>query len=429
MTPLAVQALLQVANAQHELSTGHAIIASIIKLLIIFTVWMVTVALLTLAERRIAGWIQDRQGPNRVGPQGILQPAADGLKNLMKEETEPANAYMPIFRLAPAISFIPALIAWAVIPFAAPWPSPWGLVPMVLTDLPIGYLYILAVSSLGAYGLILAGWSSANKYALLGGLRASAQLISYEVALGMSVIPVLLLTGNVTLSSFVETQAAGGFNWNILNLTMGFFIFIVAAFAETNRLPFDMPEAESELIAGYHTEYSSMKFSMFMISEFAAMLTISSLMVTLFFGGWDIPFTSWDNVAPWSTAKTLATLAVFVLKTGFFIFTFMWVRWTLPRFRYDQLMALGWRVMIPLAMAYMVIIAVAVLVLDRVGLSAGPGQAVALFGLNLVLLVGMFFIFDRGRLISPAAARVSPSELARLRSVALRPPTTAEARD
>jgi NADH-quinone oxidoreductase subunit H len=429
MPPLLFSGLLQVANAQHPLSTGHSIVASIVKLLIIFTVWLVTVALLTLAERRIAGWIQDRQGPNRVGPQGILQPAADGLKNFMKEETEPANAYRPIFLLAPAASFIPALVAWAVIPFAAPWPSPWGLVDMVLSDLPIGYLYVLAVSSLGAYGLILAGWSSNNKYALLGGLRASAQLISYEIALGMSIIPILLLTGNVTLSSFVESQAAGGFNWNILNLTVGFFIFVVAAFAETNRLPFDMPEAESELVAGYHTEYSSMKFSMFMISEFAAMLTISCLMVTLFFGGWDIPFTTWDNVAPWSTAKTLATLAAFMLKTGFFLFTFIWVRWTLPRFRYDQLMALGWRIMLPLAMAYIIIIAAAVLVLDSVGLRGGPGQAMALFGLNLVLLLVLFFIFDRGRLISPATARVGPTELARLRGAAQRATATAEAGD
>lgn len=425
----AALALQQAAHFQAPPSTGHSILLSILKMLVIFGIWLVTVAMLTLAERRVAAWIQDRQGPNRVGPQGLLQPAADGLKNFMKEETEPANAYRPIFLLAPALSFIPALIAWAVIPFAAPLPTPWGLMDMVLTDLPIGYLYILAVSSLAAYGLVLAGWSSNNKYALLGGLRASAQLVSYEISLGMSIIPIVLLAGNVTLSRIVELQAAGGFNWNILNLTFGFFIFFIAAYAETNRLPFDLPEAESELVAGFHTEYSSMKFSMFMISEYAAMLTMSCLMVTLFFGGWDIPFTTWDNVAPWSVWKTLATLAVFLLKTGFFLFTYMWVRWTLPRFRYDQLMALGWKVMLPLALLYIVIVAFAVIALDVLGLTAGPVQAMALFALNLVLLFGMFFIFDRGRLISPAQARISPAELARLREVARRAALAGEAGD
>jgi len=417
---LLISAFMQVAEPQGNLTTGHSIILSLVKLLVIFSIWMVTVAMLTLAERRVAAWIQDRHGPNRVGPQGLLQPAADGIKNFMKEETEPSGAYRPIFLLAPALSFIPALIAWAVIPFAAPLPTPWGLMDMVLADLPIGYLYILAVSSLAAYGLVLAGWSSNNKYALLGGLRASAQLVSYEVSLGMSIIPIILLGGNVTLSRIVELQTAGGFNWNILNLTFGFFIFFIAAYAETNRLPFDLPEAESELVAGFHTEYSSMKFSMFMIAEYAAMLTMSCFMVTLFFGGWDIPFTRWDNVAPWSVWKTLATLAAFLLKTGFFLFTYMWVRWTLPRFRYDQLMALGWKVMLPLALFYIVVVAFAVIALDNFGVSAGPTQAMMLFALNLVLLFGMFYILDRGRLISPAQGRVSAAELARLRDVARR---------
>ena len=427
MHSLAVAALLQLADPQRPPTTGHSVIASIVKLLVIFVVWLVTVAMLTLAERRISAWIQDRQGPNRVGPGGLLQPAADGLKNFMKEETEPADAYRPIFLLAPALSFIPALIAWAVIPFAAPLPTPWGLIDMTLADLPIGYLYILAVSSLGAYGLVLAGWSSNNKYAMLGGLRASAQLVSYEIALGMSVIPVVLLTGNVTLAAIVKQQAFG--TWNVFTLTISFFIFIVAAFAETNRLPFDLPEAESELVAGYHTEYSSMKFSMFMIAEYAAMLTMSCLMVTLFFGGWDIPFTLWDNIAPWSWAKTLVTLLVFLLKTGFFLFSYIWVRWTLPRFRYDQLMAIGWRVMLPLALAYIVVIATAVLVLDAIGVPPGWMQSLALFVLNLVLVVLVFFVLDRGRLVSASSSRIGQAELTRLRESARRSTLSPEAGD
>ena len=418
MTALhAIPALLQVADPQRAPTTGTYIVFAIAKLLILFTVLLVTVAMITLMERKVAAWIQDRIGPNRLGPGGLLQPAADGLKNLMKEETEPGGAYRPIFVLAPALSFIPALIAWAVIPIAAPLPTPWGLLDMVVADLPIGYLFLVAVSSLGAYGITLAGWSSNNKYALLGGLRAAAQLVSYEIALGMSIIPVLMLAGNVSLHAIVQQQAVGA--WNAVNLTLASFVFITAAFAETNRLPFDLPEAESELVAGYHTEYSSMKFSMFMIAEFAALITMSALMATLFFGGWDVPFTLWDNVPPWSWAKTLVTLLMFVMKTGFFVFTFMWIRWTLPRFRYDQLMALGWRVLLPVMLGYIVIIAAALLGLQAAGIAQGTiWHGLALFLLNIVLLVLVFGIFDRGRLISPSGGRVSDAELARLRGVA-----------
>src|SRR5258705_5857610 len=274
------------------------IIASAIKVFIVFNLLLVGVALLTLLERRVCAWMQDRLGPNRVGPEGLLQPAADGLKNLLKEETLPANADRLLFMLAPAIAFIPALLTIAVVPFGAPLPTPWGEVPLVVADLPVGFLYILAISSLGVYGIVLAGWSSNNKYSLLGGLRASAQMISYEIALGMSTVAVLLLSGNVSLSAVVAGQQQSLLTWNVFPLGLACFIFLVAAFAETNRLPFDLPEAEGELIAGYHTEYSAMKFSLFYIAEYSNMVTASALMATLFFGGWDVPFTTWDNTPP-----------------------------------------------------------------------------------------------------------------------------------
>jgi NADH-quinone oxidoreductase subunit H len=249
-------------------------------------------------------------------------------------------------------------------------------------------------------------------------------MVSYEISMGMSVIPVLLLVGNVTLSSVIQQQATS--LWNVATLTVAFFIFLVAAFAETNRLPFDLPEAESELVAGYHTEYSAMKFSLFFIAEYANMVTASALISTLFFGGWDVPFTLWDNSLPYSGWKTLATLAMFVLKVLFFLFFFMWIRWTLPRFRYDQLMSLGWRFMLPLALAYIVIIAGATLALDMAGLARGTTFGLALFALNLVLVVLLFFWLDRGRVISPASARVRASEIERLRAVHRRSPLAAQ---
>ena len=374
------------------------LVSSAIKVFVVFNVIMVGVALLTLAERRICAWMQDRLGPNRVGPQGIFQPAADGLKNFLKEETSPAMADKTLFTLAPIVSFVPALLTFGVIPFASPLPTKWGPVPMVVADLPVGFLYILAISSLGVYGIVLAGWASNNKYALLGGLRASAQMISYEIALGMSTIAVLLLAGNVTLSQVIVQQQAGA--WFVIPLTLAFVIFFISALAETNRLPFDLPEAEAELIAGYHTEYSAMKFSMFYIAEYSNMVTASALMATLFFGGWDIPFTSWDSGDP-TVLKTLATLAVFGAKTLFFLFTYIWIRWTLPRFRYDQLMALGWKVLLPLALIYITILAVAIWYLRvQLGWDYGPGLDWTLGGLNLVLLVLLVWWLDRGRIVS-----------------------------
>jgi len=408
-------ALLQAATPGSEPHVIPFFVFTLLKLIAVFTVYMVGVALLTLAERKISAWIQDRHGPNRVG-KGWLQPAADGVKNFVKEETYPAAANIPLFVLAPALAFIPALVTWAVIPFAAPWDSPWGRIEMVLAPLPVGFLFILAISSLGVYGIVLAGWSSNNKYALLGGLRSSAQMISYEIAMGMSTIPVLLLSGNVTLSKIVNQQAFE--TWNVLNLTIAFFIFLVAAFAETNRLPFDLPEAESELIAGYHSEYSAMKFSLFFIAEYANMVTASALMATLFFGGWDIPFTLRDNLAPHTGLKTLLTLGFFGAKVLFFVFLYMWIRWTLPRFRYDQLMSLGWKLLLPLALGYIVAIATTIVTLDALGFARGsvPFHA-GLILLNIAAVVILFVLLDRGRVISPAYSRLDAREVAKLRAV------------
>ena len=409
-----VLALLQAAPPQ---SMNVFIVATIIKMIVVFTIYLVGVALLTLAERKVSAWMQDRHGPNRVG-KGWLQPAADGLKNIMKEETYPDAAYTPIFVLAPAMAFIPALIAWAVIPFGATWNSPWGPIEMALAPLPIGFLFILAITSIGIYGIVLAGWSSNNKYSLLGGLRSSAQMVSYEIAMGMATIPVLLLAGNVSLNQIVQSQATvGPLSWHAATATLAWLIFLVAAFAETNRLPFDLPEAESELIAGYHSEYSAMKFSMFFIAEYANMVTASALMATLFFGGWDIPFTRWDNVAPHTGLKTLLTTLLFFGKILFFVFFYMWIRWTLPRFRYDQLMSLGWKILLPTALVYIMVIAGSVLGLQIAGYGPNHWQFhAAMFGLNVLVVIIVFFVLDRGRIVSPAYSRLDPAHLERLRA-------------
>ena len=412
--------LLQAATGQLPPTMGWFVIFALIKLVAAFGIYMTCVAYTTFAERRIAAWIQDRHGPNRVGPQGIFQVLADGVKNFMKEETLPGGANKVMFVLAPALAFVPALVTWAVIPFASPLPVPGvGLIPMVVADLPIGFLFTLAISSLGVYGLTIAGWSSNNKYALLGGLRASAQMISYEIALGMSTVCVLLLAGNVNLNVIIEQQASQG--WNVVLLTMAFFIFGVAALAETNRVPFDLPEAESELVAGYHAEYSSMKYSMFPIAEYANIITSSSLMVTLFFGGWDIPFTTWDNLPPWTALKTVLTMGLYVSKVFFFVFTFIWLRWTLPRFRYDQLMSLGWKVLLPMALVYITAVASLTLGLDAAGIvRTGMAFKAAMLGMNVVFVVLVFFVLDRGRVLSPAYSRIERQQIAHLRAVSQR---------
>ena len=396
------------------------LLLTVLKMLFVFTVIMIGVALLTLMERKVSAWMQNRRGPNRVGWAGLLQPAADGVKNILKEETYPELANRWLFLLAPAMSFIPALLLSGVIPFAAPLPVDFdvtlgplgrfvhhGLMPMVVADVPIGFLFVLAISSMGVYGIALAGWSSNSKYALLGGLRASAQMVSYEVAMGMSLIPVLLLSGNVSFGAIIRDQQAG--LWYVLPLFLSFFIFLVSGFAETNRLPFDLPEAESELIAGYHTEYSAMKFSFFFIAEYANVVTVCAMVTTLFFGGWDIPG-RWDEQG--GVLQTIATGGFFFLKLMFWIFFVMWIRWTLPRFRYDQLMALGWKVLMPLALAYIMVICTAIYGIGHLaGITDPKLQSLALFGVNLVVGLLVFGLLDSGLFIKGSNRQQQPREV------------------
>ncbi len=391
------------------------ILLSVIKMLAVFTVVLVGVAMLTLMERKVSAWMQNRRGPNRVGWGGLLQPAADGLKNILKEETFPAQANRGLFLLAPAMSFIPALLLSGVIPFAAPLrvdfdfvAGPFGrfvhhgLMPMVVADVPVGFLFVLAVGSMSVYGIALAGWASNSKYSLLGGIRASAQMISYEVAMGMSLIPVLLLSGNVSFSAIIAEQAHS--LWFVLPLFISFFIFLISGFAETNRLPFDLPEADSELVAGYHTEYSAMKFSMFFIAEYASVVTVSAMVATLFFGGWDVPFTRADESGVWYWV--LLSLVMFFVKTFFWIFFVMWIRWTLPRFRYDQLMALGWKVLLPLALGYIMVICGTIYGLEHLaGITNPTTRALGLTVVSLVLGVLVFTVLDRGLIISGSEGR------------------------
>jgi len=397
------------------------IITSLLKIIgILFVVILPMVSYAVYAERRVSALIQDRLGPNRVGPAGLFQPIADMFKLLLKEDFTPRSANTFYYWLAPCLAVMPALISIAVVPFGS---TLFG-VPMVIADVNVGILFVFAIASLGVYGIVLAGWSSNNKYALLGGLRSSAQMVSYEISMGMSTIPVLLLAGNVSLNTIINQQAWGG--WNVVNLTVAFFIFMVAAFAETNRLPFDLPEAESELIAGYHTEYSAMKFSLFFIAEYANMVTSSALMATLFFGGWDVPFTAHDNIGPYSGWLSLLSIGIFLAKILFFLFLFMWVRWTLPRFRYDQLMSLGWKFMLPLALVYIVLIAAVMLGLSAAGIGQGWMYTAILGSLNVALIIVLFAILDRGRIISPAYGRMHPREIERLRRLDRRPRVAAE---
>lgn len=388
---------------------------SLIKMLVAFIVVLLTVAMLTLAERRFAGFIQDRLGPNRVGPFGLLQPIADGLKNFIKEETMPGEASRFYFVLAPILALAPSFVLFAVIPWGAPLPTPWGIVDMIVADIPMGILFILAFSSLGVYGTFLAGWSSNNKYSFLGGLRASAQMVSYEVALGMSLIPIFMIVGNVTITEMVWYQQEGLGWWFAFPLGLAFFLFVISSFAETGRLPFDMPEAESELVAGYHAEYSSMKFSMFMMGEYAHVVTQAALMATLFLGGWDIPFVEWDNMrvlaggvvqgAEPAVWKTLATFAMFAAKTLFFVFVFIWVRWTVPRFRYDQIMDLGWKGLLPTSLAYIMLMAAVILALDTMGMEYGFVYGLILTGVNVVATVAFLWLLDSDRVIRGGSAK------------------------
>jgi NADH-quinone oxidoreductase subunit H len=323
---------------------------TVVKILVVIGALMGGVSVMTWIERRLSGVIQFRWGPNRVGPFGLFQPVADGVKFIMKEELVPADAHKPIFILAPGIALATALCAFAVIPFGPTIEAFGREISLVILNLDGGLLFALAASSLGVYGLVCAGWSSRNKYSLMGGLRSSAQMISYELALGLSLIGVLLVAGTLRPVEIVAQQAGWFWNWNVFAgwQLLGFIIFVIAGFAETNRLPFDLPEAESELVAGYHTEYSSMKFAMFFMAEYIAMFTIASLTVTLFLGGYNPPHPT-GGLEGWPL--WLYQIFWFVAKVGFFMVLFVWVRWTLPRFRYDQLMNIGWKRLFPLALA------------------------------------------------------------------------------
>ncbi|KPL00091.1 MAG: NADH-quinone oxidoreductase [candidate division Zixibacteria bacterium SM23_73_3] len=319
------------------------VIITFVKIAVVLVVFLLLIAYLTWLERKLLGHFQVRLGPMRVGPHGLLQPIADGVKLLFKEDIVPANVHKFIHNLAPLLTFIPALIIVAVIPFGSGIKILGYEINMVISNFNMGILYILAVSSLGVYGLVLAGWSSNNKYSLLGGLRSSAQMISYEVSLGFSLIGVLMMAGSLSLVNIVNAQDKF-FNWFIFRQPLGFILYLICAIAELNRAPFDLPEAENELVAGYMTEYSSMKFAMFFLGEYGNMINISALATTLFLGGWHGPF--------------LPPVVWFLLKMVIFLFFYIWIRATLPRFRYDQLMNFGWKVLIPLALLNIFITAV-----------------------------------------------------------------------
>lgn len=335
------------------------VLINLIKIGLVIGAMMTAVAYLSLAERRLSAVIQDRYGPNRVGPFGLLQPVADGIKFMWKEDMIPGGVDRTLFVLAPILILIPSLLTFAVIPFGSTITVAGYTIPLQIIDLNVGILYVLGMTSLAVYGIALGGWSANNKFTLLGGIRSSAQMISYELSLGLSLVGVLMITGSLQMSAIVNDQT-GTFAgvlpaWNIFRQPLGFVIFVIAAFAENNRLPFDLVEAEQELVGGYHTEYASMKFSMFMIAEYANMTTASALMATLFFGGWHVP-----GLAALGLPDLLARLievGAFVLKTLVFVFIYMWVRWSLPRFRYDQLMNLGWKILLPVALANVVITA------------------------------------------------------------------------
>jgi NADH-quinone oxidoreductase subunit H len=307
------------------------------KVVIVFLAVVTAVAYVSFLERRILAHMQSRIGPNRVGPQGLLQPAADALKAMTKETILPEAADRILFLVAPVISLVPALMAFAVIPFGESVTLFGREISLHVTDVNVAALYILALSSIGVYGIFLGGWASNNKYALMGGLRSSAQMISYELTLGLVVVSVAVLAGSFSLVTIVEKQAG---LWNIVYQPLGFVLFLVGSLAEINRTPFDLPEAETELVAGYHTEYSGMRFAMFVLGEYANLITVNAIAVLLFFGGWLVPFSSPAWMAPvW-----------FALKVGVLIFFMMWTRGTLPRFRFDQLMNFGWKVLLPLAL-------------------------------------------------------------------------------
>ena len=326
---------------------------SLLKIILVTVVFLMGVAYTVLLERKLVGRIQNRWGPSRVGPFGLLQPLVDGAKSFLKEDIIPTSVYRPLYLLAPILSLGCALISIAVVPFGSPSvQGPGGFRFFEISDVNIGLLVILGITSIGVYGIALSGWSSNNKYSLLGSLRSSAQLISYELALGLSLVGVVLRAGSLNLRTIVEIQSRHGIlSWNLFGgfQFVAFFIYLMAAYAETNRAPFDLPEAESELTAGYHTEYSSMKFAMFFMAEYGNMITVGCVATLLFLGGWTSPFGDLIPTPQNWLVQALVPILWFVIKVFSFLFLYVWVRGTLPRFRYDQLMNFGWRYLLPLA--------------------------------------------------------------------------------
>lgn len=336
------------------------IVISLIKILIVVAVMFLTVAYLVYFERKVSAWVQNRMGPNRVGYRGLLQPFADVFKLLVKEDIVPDAANKPLHTLAPFIALFVAFATYAVIPFG-PTVKIFGYdIKLVVADVNIGVLYVLALTSLGVYGITFAGWSSGSKYSLLGGIRSSAQMISYEVSMGFSIAGVLLFSESLRPVDIVNAQY--GWMWNAVLQPIGFITFVVSAFAETNRLPFDLPEAEPELVGGYHTEYSSFKFAGFFLAEYANMIIASCMIVTLYLGGWQIPYI--DQFGLNSTLTVILQVGAFIFKVIFMLFIFLWVRWTIPRFRYDQLMNIGWKVMFPLSLVNIIWVAAIIMIFN-----------------------------------------------------------------
>ncbi len=326
---------------------------SLLKIIVVVVIFLMAVAYTVLLERKLVARIQNRWGPSRVGPFGLLQPLVDGAKSFLKEDLIPTSVYKPLYLLAPIISLGCSLILIAVVPFGNPNITVHGFRIFEISDINVGLLVLLGVTSMGVYGIALSGWSSNNKYSLLGALRSSAQLVSYELALGLSLVGAVLRTGSLNLRQIVEAQQSphGLLSWNIFGglQFIAFFIYLMAAFAETNRAPFDLPEAESELVAGYHTEYSSMKFAMFFMAEYGNMINVGCVATLLFLGGWTSPFGNLFPTPQNMFLQAILPLFWFVLKVFSFLFLYVWVRGTLPRFRYDQLMNYGWRFLLPLA--------------------------------------------------------------------------------
>jgi NADH-quinone oxidoreductase subunit H len=336
------------------------ILIPLIKIVVVLVVMLTTVAYIVLLERKVAAAIQNRIGPNRVGWQGLLQPLADVVKLVMKEDIVPRQADRFVHDLAPVISITIALVTFAVVPFGNFINLFGENIKLQIADVNVGILYILALTSLGVYGITLSGWSSNSKYSLLGGMRSSAQMISYELSMGLSIIGVVMIAGSLQLDKIVEAQA--GWKWNLLLQPLGFVTFVVSAFAETNRLPFDLPEAEPELVGGYHTEYSGLKFGLFFLAEYANMLTASAIITTLYLGGWQVPFIHSFGLSDFWIS--IVQVLFFCAKVGALILFFIVIRWTLPRFRYDQLMSLGWKVMLPLSIANLLATGLVILFLN-----------------------------------------------------------------